>query len=70
MAWVLTEYVLLNRAIIADTPAHVGYDPAELPWYAPCICCEAIVRADRLDLVREHLLICPLFRPRRLSVSR
>jgi hypothetical protein len=57
----LSEYVLLDRA-------HVGFDPYELPWYAPCLFCETLVRADRLDLVREHLLVCPDFTPRHLRL--
>lgn len=36
-----------------------GYDPGEIPVYAPCRLCPVELRADRLDLIAEHLADCP-----------
>ena len=48
----LADFVLLHDA-------HWGYYPDEVPRYAPCPRgCGQEVRADRLDLIAEHLAGC------------
>jgi hypothetical protein len=37
---------------------HWGYTDGEIPCYSDCACGQQI-RADRLDLVLEHLELCP-----------
>lgn len=56
MAIVLAEYA--HR-----TGAHWAYDGAEVPRRGPCVCCGAEIRSDRLDLIVEHLEVCPDFEP-------
>lgn len=43
--------------LLANPVAHWGYEGDERPIYGRCRC-SVVVRADRLDLLREHLLAC------------
>jgi hypothetical protein len=47
------------RSLQLDTRAHDGYRDGELPRYQQCAHgCGQTVRADRLDLLREHDETC------------